>query len=630
MSSDKRRNCTLIPWVPDEEWEDEEQLECNYLLMPASGEAASVTGSYTQAVPQETWERSGRMFHHRQLQKVGHTDYDDYAEVDEDEDDEEEEEGAFDDILDDPAWDLSQVQVIGRLTAETDHYQLLALGKKRIDATTKEIKSKYRRMCMIFHPDKNVTRLDFANDMIQKVNLAYDVLSDPAKRRVFDSLEDFNDEYPDEEQTKKAIAKYGSKGFFKLWGPVFTRNKRWSETKLETLGTEETLIGFVDEMYESWFDFKSWREFPQDDDKDVDKAEGRDEKRYLARQNKGAADRAKKEEKQRMNELVDLAYRYDPRIVARREAEKQAKIDAKEAKKVARVSKHVVLIQRIVRGWVIRTKYNRERNAKKKAAKEGAKKNQKANRKRVKKAAAAAGISTEYTDDLAAKLDADNALELAEKMEGCGKDATASWKHFNTMSAKVGLPEAPAPGAAADVAPAAPAAAPAAGAASSEDGWTPAEDAAFTAALATHAAVSDNAAKFDAIAKDCSRTRKECVAHYKFIREKLKAAGAGAAAAAPAPPKTPWSAAELALLSKAIIRFPAGLSERWAQITEYIVKESGVARTEKEVVNKNNDLKTATTPAGGSAASAAGAKKTGEAFNTKEPLVGKLKTKKKK
>jgi hypothetical protein len=74
-----------------------------------------------------------------------------------------------------------------------------------------------------------------------------------------------------------------------------------------------------------------------------------------------------------------------------------------------------------------------------------AKKIQKANRKRVKKAAATAGISTSYTKDLAAKLDADNALELAEKMEGCGKDTTASWKHFNTMSAKVGLPEAPAP-----------------------------------------------------------------------------------------------------------------------------------------------------------------------------------------
>jgi DnaJ family protein C protein 2 len=446
MSSDKRRTCTLIPWVPDDEWEDEEQLECNYLLMPASGAPASVTGSYTAAVPQTTMERAGRMFHHRQLQKVGHKDYDDYAEDDEDEDEDDvEEQDGFDDILDDPAWDLNDVKVIGRLTTESDHYNLLALGGKRIEATPAEIKSKYRRMCMIFHPDKNASRADFANDMIQKVNQAYDVLSDPAKRRVFDSLEEFDDDHPDEEKTKKAIAKHGAKGFFKLWGPVFQRNKRWSETKLETLGTEETLIGFVDEMYQSWFDFKSWREFPQDDDEDVDKAESREEKRHMERQNKAAGDRAKKEEKKRINDMVDLAYRYDPRIVARREAEKQAKLDAKEAKRIARTTKHVILIQKIVRGWVKRSQYNRERNAKKKAAKDGAKKNQKANRKRVKKAAAAAGINAEYTEDLASKLDAENALELAEKMEACGKDATASWKHFNVMSAKVGLPAAPEP-----------------------------------------------------------------------------------------------------------------------------------------------------------------------------------------
>jgi hypothetical protein len=117
------------------------------------------------------------------------------------------------------------------------------------------------------------------------------------------------------------------------------------------------------------------------------------------------------------------------------------------------------------------------------------------------------------------------------------------------------------------------------------------------------------------------------VAHYKFIRDQLKASSSAESASAAAPPKTPWSAAELALLSKAIIRFPAGSTERWAQITDYILRESGVPRTEKEVVNKNNELKTATTP--GDVSSASGAKKAGEAFNTKEPTIGKQKKKKK-
>ena len=62
------------------------------------------------------------------------------------------------------------------------------------------------------------------------------------------------------------------------------------------------------------------------------------------------------------------------------------------------------------------------------------------------------------------------------------------------------------------------------------DGWSGEENAKFTAALEANAAVTDNATKFDNVAEATGRTRKECVAHYKFIREQLTAAAAEPAA----------------------------------------------------------------------------------------------------
>jgi len=66
---------------------------------------------------------------------------------------------------------------------EQDYYQLLGLSSNVTDA---DIKKAYRRAAMRWHPDKNPENLEEANSMFKQVGEAYEVLSDPEKRRLYD------------------------------------------------------------------------------------------------------------------------------------------------------------------------------------------------------------------------------------------------------------------------------------------------------------------------------------------------------------------------------------------------------------------------------------------------------------
>jgi len=64
-----------------------------------------------------------------------------------------------------------------------DYYQIIGV---RPDATDTEIKQSFRKLAVLYHPDKNASIE--AEEKFKEVNEAYEVLSDPARRAQYDLL----------------------------------------------------------------------------------------------------------------------------------------------------------------------------------------------------------------------------------------------------------------------------------------------------------------------------------------------------------------------------------------------------------------------------------------------------------
>lgn len=154
-----------------------------------------------------------------------------------------------------------------------------------------------------------------------------EVLSDPARRRQFDSVdEDANRDPP----TKKAKG-----NFFKLWSVVFESEARFSKNQpVPKFGDEKSTEQAVEEFYNFWYNFDSWRTFEYLDEDVPDDNENRDQKRSVERKNKASRTKRKTEDTARLRKLVDDCQNLDTRIKAFRDAKKKqrnAKRDARDA-----------------------------------------------------------------------------------------------------------------------------------------------------------------------------------------------------------------------------------------------------------------------------------------------------------
>nr|KYP63193.1 DnaJ isogeny subfamily C member 2 [Cajanus cajan] len=218
---------------------------------------------------------------------------------------------------------------------QQDHYALLGLGHLRYLATEDQIRKSYRETALRFHPDKQAALLlaeeteaakqakkDEIESHFKAIQEAYEVLIDPVKRRIYDSTDEFDDEIPTD---------CAPQDFFKVFGPAFMRNGRWSVNQpIPSLGDDNTSLKDVDNFYNFWYSFKSWREFPHADEFDLEQAESRDHKRWMERQNAKLTEKARKEDYARIQE--ERQRKVEEERQAAEAALQQKKVKEKEKK----------------------------------------------------------------------------------------------------------------------------------------------------------------------------------------------------------------------------------------------------------------------------------------------------------
>ena len=101
------------------------------------------------------------------------------------------------------------------MNGDTDYYELLGIRRA---ASAEEIKRAYRRMVFRYHPDRNPGD-ETAAGKFKLVIDAYSVLSDSAKRRAYDAVnqptepEEEPDERPPEEEQTKGFGSDTGNGF---------------------------------------------------------------------------------------------------------------------------------------------------------------------------------------------------------------------------------------------------------------------------------------------------------------------------------------------------------------------------------------------------------------------------------
>ena len=323
-----------------------------------------------------------------------------------------------------------------------DHYAVLGITKYRYKATPEQIKRANRKKVLKHHPDKRAATGGTEDDAFFKcIQKATEILLDPVRRRQFDSVDAEADvEPPSKKETK-------SGDFYKLWGPVFESEARFSKTEpTPRLGNAETSQEDVENFYDFWLKhFDSWRTFEYLDEDVPDDSADRDQRRHIERKNVNQRKKKKTEDTTRLRNLVETALSLDPRIVKFRKeasAKKNAKKNEREAEEKRRREEDAKRKEEDDRLRKEAEETEKAQRAESKKAKEAAKNAVKKNKRVVRGAVKDANYLTEGepspshidavlndVDALLAKVEADEVQALTSNLN-LSKDAVTTKATF--------------------------------------------------------------------------------------------------------------------------------------------------------------------------------------------------------
>ncbi|KAG4217797.1 hypothetical protein PC116_g33723, partial [Phytophthora cactorum] len=202
-----------------------------------------------------------------------------------------------------------------------------------------------------------------------------------------------------------------------------------------TFGDENSTKEEVENFYNFWYNFDSWRSFEYLDEDVPDDNENRDQKRHMERKNANARKKKKAEDNARLRKLLDECSAGDERIKKFRQeanaAKNKKRLDKeaaeKKAKEDARLKKEAE--EKAAKEAEEKAKAEREANKKaKEAAKNAVKKNKRVLRGSVKDANYFAGSGDASPAQIDAvlndvelvqgKIDPDEIAALAGKLNG--------------------------------------------------------------------------------------------------------------------------------------------------------------------------------------------------------------------
>jgi DnaJ homolog subfamily C member 2 len=340
-----------------------------------------------------------------------------------------------------------------------DHYAVLGLSKYRYKATEAQIKAANRKKVLRHHPDKKAAARaknssadneEDSDSFFKCIQRATEILLDPVKRRQFDSVDEGADVPP---PTKKETQKPSS--FYKKWNAFFESEGRFSKkTPVPKIGDDKSTKEEVEEFYDFWYNFDSWRTFEYLDEDVPDDNEGRDHKRHVEKKNSNARRKHKNEDIARLRKQVDECLASDERIKKfrkegqanknkkRLEKEAAAKREAEEKQK----AKEAEEAQKKLEEEAAKAQKEQEKKAKE-AAKNAVKKNKRTLKGSVKDVnyfSTGGEASPKQIDDvlddtelIIGKIDPDELAALASKLSSAGKDVGKVKEVFDTEAKRL-------------------------------------------------------------------------------------------------------------------------------------------------------------------------------------------------